>query len=98
MNKVQSHSQKKHFGVMTFQVSSSNGSGLWLIAIAGVLFLLLKDRAQEKKLRPAPDRTSGLIYDTILHPHEYDTSLEISEKWLKRTKKRVKQKLSDQPA
>jgi hypothetical protein len=56
---------------MTFQLNFSNGATLRLIEINGVLFAVLKSRAQQKRHRPPHDKTSGLSSDTALYPNKY---------------------------
>jgi hypothetical protein len=71
---------------MTFQPSSSNGARLRLIEINGVLFAVLKRRAQQKSHRPPPGETPGLSSDTALYPHKNKKLLEIPNEQIKRTK------------
>jgi hypothetical protein len=60
---------KKNFRAMTFQPRLSNGAGLRLIEINGVLFAVLKCRVQQKTHRPCHDKTCGLSSDMELFPH-----------------------------
>jgi hypothetical protein len=61
---------KRHFWMMALQLNFWNGARLRLIAVNGVLFVVRKGRARQKKHRFPPDRTSGLSSDTALHPRE----------------------------
>jgi hypothetical protein len=54
---------------MTFQLSLSNGAGLQLIEINGVLFDVLKCQAQQKIYQSPPDKASWLSSDTALYPY-----------------------------
>jgi hypothetical protein len=51
---------------LAFQVSSSDGARLRLVAIDGVPFAVLKGRAQQKRHRPPHDKTSELSFDTAM--------------------------------
>jgi hypothetical protein len=56
-------------------VSLSNGAGLRLIEINGMLFALLKGRAQQKRHQPPPDKASWLSSEAALYPHKYTNLL-----------------------
>jgi hypothetical protein len=72
INELEPNSEKctSEKWIITFELSSSKGAWLRLIAIDGVLFLVPKE-AQRKRHRPPPDRASGLSSDTALYPHKY---------------------------
>jgi hypothetical protein len=84
---------------MIFQLSLPNGARWRLIETNGVLFAVLKRRELQKRHRTPNDKTSGLIFDTALYPHEnkiLTRKLEVSEQ--NEEKERKKYIQSDQPA
>jgi hypothetical protein len=72
---------------MTFQLSLPIGARFWEIEINGVLFALLKCRAQQKKHRTSPDYASGVSSDTDCTVIRKRTYPEIPDEQRKRTKR-----------
>jgi hypothetical protein len=72
---------------MTCKVSLSNDARLRLSAINGVLFAILKCRAQHKRHRPPPEKPSGLSSNMALSSHQYNPQTGLPYEQMKRTKK-----------
>jgi hypothetical protein len=73
---------------MTFQLSLSNGARWRLIETNGVLFEVHNFRAQQKRHRPYPDKTSGLSTDTALTLISTKTNTKIPDEQAKEQRKR----------
>jgi hypothetical protein len=80
------------------EISLPDGARLRLVEINGVLFAVLKCRAQKKRHQPPHDKKPGLSSDTTLYPHKKKTYRKIPVEKRIRIKKEKKYKQSDQPA